>query len=86
MLNIFSDKWFSLKLFFCFSNNYAAPLGSGVLYDDSNAYNHQTQNNYQYTGSMGEVLSPLGTPSRGGRIRPSQPPPAPPSNNNSNNR
>lgn len=58
-----------------------------MTYDDSNAYNHQTQqNNYQYTGSMGEVLSPLGTPSRGGKIRPSQPPPAPPSNNNSNNR
>lgn len=57
------------------------------MYDESNVYNHQTQqNNYQYPGNMGEVLSPLGTPSRGGRIRPSQPPPAPPSNNNSNNR
>jgi len=57
------------------------------MYDESNIYNHQTQqNNYQYTGSMGEVISPLGTPSRGGRIRPTQPPPAPPSNNNSNNR
>lgn len=57
------------------------------MYDESNVYSHQTQqNNYQFTGSMGEVLSPSGTPSRGGRNRPSQPPPAPPSNNNSNNR
>lgn len=74
--------------FFCHSNNYAAPLSSNnMMYDESNAYNHQTQqNNYQYTGSMGEIISPLGTPSRGGRIRPTQPPPAPPSNNNSNNR
>ncbi|XP_015363275.1 PREDICTED: wiskott-Aldrich syndrome protein family member 3 [Diuraphis noxia] len=69
------------------SNNYAAPLSSNnMMYDESNVYNHQTQqNNYQYTGSMGEIISPLGTPSRGGRIRPTQPPPAPPSNNNSNN-
>lgn len=78
---------FPLMKYICFSNNYAAPLSSSnIIYDESNVYNQTQQNNYQYTGSISEVLSPSGTPCRGGRIRPSQPPPAPPSNNNSNNR
>ena len=67
------------------SDQYRAGSYTGQSFDDSTYGSHYAPGQGQSGSETYQSPSGPGTPSRGGRLRPSQPPPAPPSNASSSN-